>query len=212
MNITKQKPLLSELLRPQQLGDIILPEPFIDQLQKMADEGSIMNMIFHGRPGLGKTTAARLLVEDKTKFAVNHLQGSLDNGIELVRSLDTRASHVSYSGCPKVFVVDEADFLSKQAQAGLRHVVENHSSRARFLFTANEIGKISQALRSRMKEICFDLPPVCWPQTTERLVANYEKRLSALEIKFDPRRLRELVGIYFPDLRSIANQLEFEFA
>jgi DNA polymerase III delta prime subunit len=89
---------------------------------------------------------------------------------------------------------------------------KSNKDNCRFLFTVNDIRKISEALRSRLKQICFDISPVDQASVVERLVARYETKLPELCIKYDPKRLRELVGIYFPDLRSIANQVEFEFA
>jgi hypothetical protein len=59
--VGEPKQLVSELLRPQQLGDLTLPQPIIDRLQRMIDSNSIMNMLFYGDAGLGKTSAARIL-------------------------------------------------------------------------------------------------------------------------------------------------------
>ena len=91
-------------------------------------------------------------------------------------------------------------------------MIENFSDSTRFLFTANEIKKITDPLRSRMKEVCFDIMPNDRSEVIDRLIARYETMLPELGIQFDSQRLRKLVGIYFPDLRSIANQVEFEFA
>ena len=55
------RPLVSELLRPQQLGDLTLPRRDIDRLQRMIDTDDVMSMLFYGEPGLGKTSAARLI-------------------------------------------------------------------------------------------------------------------------------------------------------
>ena len=57
-----QKQPLSELLRPQQLSELTLPRKDIDRLQRMVESGWIMNMIFYGKPGLGKTSAARTII------------------------------------------------------------------------------------------------------------------------------------------------------
>jgi hypothetical protein len=68
---------------------------------------------------------------------------------------------------------------------------------------------LTVALQSRMKRICFDILPADRADVVERLKERYETKLPELGIQFNPKRLRELVGIYFPDLRSIANQVEF---
>jgi hypothetical protein len=61
-------------------------------------------------------------------------------------------------------------------------------------------------------EICFDIAPADRIEVKTRLIERYESNLSMNDIAFDRKRLCELVGIYFPDLRSIANHIEFEFA
>jgi DNA polymerase III delta prime subunit len=218
--MSSKNQLLSELLRPQQLSDLTLPQRDIDRLQKMIDSRSIMNMIFHGKPGLGKTSAARAITNSMKDCApdsgvdVIEIEGSLRNGIDVVRDIERYASSFSLwnNSFPKLCIIDEADYLTGPAQAGLRHMIENWSQNCRFLFTVNNIKKISDPLRSRMKQVCFDISPVDQAGVIGRLITRYETKLPELGIQFDPKRLRELIGIYFPDLRSIANQVEFEFA
>jgi Straboviridae sliding clamp loader len=204
--------LLSELLRPQQLGDLTLPEETIQRLQRMVGSGRIMNLIFYGKPGIGKTSAARVIIETANgKANALECNGSLASGIDYVRdTLEKWASHRGMFGGPKICFVDEADGLSPAAQASLRCVIEN-KRHCRFLFTANNIGKLSPALQSRMMPLCFDIAPSETEAVVKRITARYEVRLSELGIKFDPKRLREVVGIYYPDFRAIANNLEFEF-
>jgi DNA polymerase III delta prime subunit len=197
--------LLSELLRPRQLGDITLPEETIRRLQRMVDNGQIINMIFYGKPGLGKTSAARVIIAamDASSYEVN---GSSANGVDFVRDkIRQFASSVSFTGGLKICFIDEADGLSASAQASLRHVIEQSSKNCRFLFTANNIGKLSPALQSRMMPICFDIAPAEREGIVRRMEDHYETKLSELGVKFDPKRLREITGIYYPDFRAIAN-------
>jgi DNA polymerase III delta prime subunit len=208
MNI-KAKRLLSELLRAQQFGDLTLPQPQIDRLQRMVEEGSIMNMLFYGEPGLGKTSAARIFRQHYDVFEVN---GSSETGVDFVRKkIEPAASSVSFKGHVRICFIDEADNLSKQAQGALRVPIEKLSSNCRFLFAANEIGKIIPPIKSRLLPICFDVASADREEVQARLIARYEMVLTEHGIKYDKRRLIELVGIYYPDLRAIANQIEFEF-
>ena len=204
--------LLSELLRPQQLGDITLPDETLQRLQRMVESGSIMNLIFYGKPGAGKTSAARVII-DVVNGKANALEcnGSLASGVGYVRDkIEQWASHRGMFGGPKICFVDEADGLSVAAQASLRYVIEN-KHHCRFLFTANNIGKLSPALQSRMMPLCFDIATSDTEGVVKRITARYEVRLSELGVKFDLKRLREIVGIYYPDFRAIANNFQFEF-
>jgi DNA polymerase III delta prime subunit len=112
----------------------------------------------------------------------------------------------------KICFIDEADYLPSKLQDGLRELIELAPNHCRFLFTVNNLAKINDALRSRMTQICFDIGPAERPTVIEQLKALYEAKLHELGIEFDSRRLSELVGIYFPDLRAIANKIDYEFA
>jgi replication factor C subunit 3/5 len=206
------KPLFSELLRPLQLGDLTLPQRDIDRLQRMLDEGTIMNMLFYGSPGLGKTSAANILIKNGN-FSKMEINGSSETGIDFVR---TKIEGFAYSGSvmlrPKICFIDEADYLSKNAQAALRRVIEKSSRNCRFLLSANDIDKMVPAIRSRLKEICFDVGFADRVQVQARLIERYKAKLVELGVKHDDKRLIEIIGIYYPDLRAIANQIEFEFS
>ncbi len=166
-----------------------------------------MNLIFYGKPGGGKTSAARVII-DAANGKANALEcnGSLASGVGYVRdTIEQWASHRGIFGGPKICFVDEADGLTGAAQASLRHVIEN-KRHCRFLFT-----KLTPAIQSRMMPLCFDIAPSGSENLVKRITARYEVRLSELGVKFDPKRLREIVGIYYPDFRHIANNFEFEF-
>ena len=97
-------------------------------------------------------------------------------------------------------------------QATLRKVIEYYSDNCRNLLAVNGLSKLLSAIRCRLKAICCGLSPIDRIAVKNRLIERYESNLSENGIAFDRQRLSELVGIYFPDLRSIANHIEFEFA
>ena len=92
----KHKELLSEALRPQRLPHLTLPQTQIERLQQMIVSGSIMNMVFYGKPGIGKTSAARILIKEL---------GAQENSIEIngssttVLSLSETTSNRSHGLC-----------------------------------------------------------------------------------------------------------------
>lgn len=206
--------LLSELLRPQQLGDLTLPRRVIARLQRMNDEQSFMNMLFYGQPGIGKTSAARILGKAAGEWAFGEINGSDTTGVDFVRTTIKRmaSSVVMGPARQKIIFIDEADYISKPAQAALRKVIEEYSENCRFLFAVNDVSKIIPALRSRLVSVCFDLAGADRAEVKERLFRRYADVLSREGIHFEEKRLVELIGIWYPDLRSIANQVQFEFA
>ena len=84
------------------------------------------------------------------------------------------------------------------------------SGNIRFIFTANDVSKLTDPIRSRFTSISFDVPAKDQADVVERLILNYERKLKKLKISFRKPIVREIVESYFPDLRSIANQFELE--
>ena len=201
--------LLSEILRPQRIAELNLTESVSDSLERMEKSGSVMNLLFYGEPGMGKTSAARILTANADVYEIN---GSFTPGDKtMLKEIEAFASSISLLSQPKVCFIDEAEYLTKEVQAGLRYTIEKFSRTTRFILTANDFKKITPALRSRCASICFDVSPKDRRGVVDKIVARYERILPTLGYTVDSERLREIVGIYFPDLRTIANQLELNF-
>ena len=122
------------------------------------------------------------------------------------------ASSVAMFGGLKICFIDEADHVSTPAQAALRKIIEQSSDNCRFLFAVNNVAKLIPAIRSRLVPISFDIAPADRTEVQDRLIDRYERKMAEIGMRVDRQRLTEIVGIYYPDLRSIANNIEFEFA
>ena len=120
------------------------------------------------------------------------------------------ASSIGFGGL-KLIILDESDYLTPNAQAALRRVIEKSSSNCRYIFTANAIEKIDSALRSRLLEIRFDFTATQKKEALESYVSKLFEKLSKNYADFDKDRIRQLVISSFPDYRAIANKIEFEF-
>jgi DNA polymerase III, delta subunit len=132
--------------------------------------------------------------------------------VEFVRErIRPFATTVSFKGRVKICFIDEADFLSKNAQAALRKVVEDTFRNCRYIFAVNEKKKIVSALQSRLMPICFDIDPSLRFEVKKRLIERYEASLMRHAIGFDRGRLEQIVGNFYPDLRAISVRVEFEF-
>jgi len=204
--------LLSEALRPQVLTDITLPDRIRTPLEKMIRTGSIQNLLFYGGPGIGKTSAARVILKE-LNANVYEFNGSYNNGDKtMVDKIETFAHSMSLVDGPKVVFIDEADYLTKKVQAGLRNIIENTSKTTRYIFTANEIRKLTPAIQSRFTCICFDLKKADQSGITASLAKKYQQRLRGLGYRISARRVREILEDHYPDLRSVANWLQMELA
>jgi replication-associated recombination protein RarA len=203
---------LSELLRPRQLGDLTLPQPIIDRLQRMIDTRIVMNMLFYGKPGLGKTSAARLIIDAVGREDSIEINGArLPSAQAVSQKVEPFVTSMSVFGGSKICFIDEADAMARSADATLRSLIEKAKGHCAFILTANYVQKLSDGLRSRFVPVCFDVSGTQRQAVIERWLPGYQARLPELGVRYDRSRLEQLIGIYFPDLRRIAELIEFEF-
>ena len=205
------KKLTSEFLRPTSFEDLVLSSEIKTRLMKMHDTKNVMNMLFYGKPGSGKTTAAKIFTESENFESIT-INGSLETSVNDIRS---SVRSFAYSSSlflkGKICFIDEADYLSKHAQAGLRNLIEESSSNCRFIFTANELKKIHPALCSRLYTISFDMTA----SQIKNALSSYTERtiqmLKSSSSEIDEDRIKRIIELNFPDYRTIANHLEYEF-
>lgn len=207
----KHAPLLSELLRPAELNDLLLPERDIDRLRNMISTGRLQNLLFFGSPGRGKTSAARILQRalDVECEELNGSKVASDKAME--KQITDFAQSTTIFLKPKVLLIDEADYLLTKTQQSMRHIIENSSDRCRFILTANNANRIIDPLKSRLTEVNFDLPIREKQALVERLKARIPGKLTSIGVVFDKTRIEELINLYYPDVRRIVNRIELEF-
>lgn len=192
-----------EKYRPAKLDDLILDEGSLRVVSQFKDE--IPNLLFVGSPGTGKTTLARIIVNDILGCNFLYINASDESGIDTIRhNITNFAQTKSFDGGIKVVVLDEADGLTSQAQAALRNTMETYAKYCRFILTANYKHKIIPALQSRCQSI--DLKPEI-KQAAKRcfniLKQENVKVSDEQKIKFG-----QLVKRTFPDLRKTINELQ----
>ena len=202
--------LISETLRPKKFDELVLDKQVIEKLQKMYTSRNVMNMIFYGKPGSGKTSAAKLFTESENFDAIT-INGSLDTSIDIVRNkIVNFATSMSLYQHHKICFIDEADYLSKSSQASLRGVIEETSRNCRYIFTVNDMSKIHNALCSRMMPLCFDMSPAQIEAELEKYKVRIISMLKANHENVDEQRIFRLIDMNFPDYRTISNKIEFE--
>ena len=203
--------LLSDLCRPKCLDDLNLPEKDMSFLKAMlANPLSLKNLLFWGRPGIGKTSAALILTKGM-EMSVETLDArSLHGGTSMRTFVESYFSSVSLDGNYKTLIINEADTLKARDQNYLLDAVERFSKSGRFIMTANTLGKLIDPLRSRLTPVCFDVPVRDRGEVIERMVARYQAVLDNYGLSLPVETISQIVHIYFPDLRATANMLERE--
>jgi DNA polymerase III delta prime subunit len=203
-------PLLSEVLRPQSLAEITLPDDEISFLEAMVASRSPMNLLFYGKPGNGKTSTARILLKAFDADFIE-LNGSFNNGDKTaVKRIEGFSYSTSMIGKPKVCFIDEADFMPKAVQDPLRYIIEQASDNCRYIMTANNLGGLSSAIQSRCMPLCFDIQSKDRQMIIDRMTGQYEAKLDALGYSFDKKKIHEIISLYFPDFRRVANRFQME--
>jgi DNA polymerase III delta prime subunit len=203
-------PLLSEVLRPQNLAEITLPDNEIRFLEAMVASGSPMNLLFYGKPGSGKTSTAKIILEAIDADFIE-MNGSFNNGDKgMVKRIEGFAYTTSMTGRPKICFIDEADYMPKAVQDPLRYIIERSSDNCRFLMTANGLSGLTPAIQSRCMPLCFDIQIRDRNAIIDRMSRQYQVKLESLGYSFDQKKIYEIVSLHFPDFRKIANRFQME--
>ncbi len=197
----KDHGLLNEKYRPNKLSEYVGNEELKKKLQIYLDQNDTQNFIFYGPAGTGKTTLAKLLVNN---LDCSHLyiNASDERGIETIRDkVSSFASTMSFSPL-KIVILDEADFLTIQAQASLRNVIETFSRTTRFIMTCNYIERIIDPLQSRC-QVLKVIPP-----NKKEVAKHLNAILEEEKVKFDLKALANIINTHYPDIRKMLNTIQ----
>jgi len=201
MKNNKENSLLVEKYRPTELENYVGNEQIKSKISTYLNQNDIQNFIFYGPAGCGKTTLAKIIIG---KLDCDHLyiNASDERGIETIRDKVQGFASVASFKPLKVVILDEADFLTIQAQASLRNIIETFSRTTRFIMTCNFVERIIDPLQSRCQVL--KIVPPSKKDVAKHLAGILDKE----SIKFEINDLVPLVNQYYPDLRKCINTIQ----
>ena len=200
------KELWVEKYRPKTLDGYVYQNDFQKkQVVTWVKEQSIPHLLFSGSAGIGKTTLAKILLNelDISEHDILEINASRTNSVDDVRDKIINFVQMIPFGSPfKVVLLDEADYLSPNAQAALRGVMEAYHTNARFILTCNYPNRIIPALHSRCQGFHFERPDQL------EFFKRVEYVLLEEDITFNDEVLANFVAAYYPDLRKTLNTVQ----
>ena len=200
--------LWTEKYRPRNISDTILPDNLKSTFEDFIKNG-IPNLLLSGGPGVGKTTAAKAML-DQIGSDYLIINGSMNGGIDTLRNdIKSYASTVSLNGGRKFVILDEADYLNPQStQPALRNFMEEYSKNCGFILTANYKNRIIEPLHSRCSVIEFLISKQDKPVLANSFLKRVQDILKEENVDYDKKAVVELIIKHFPDWRRIINELQ----
>ena len=199
------KELWTEKYRPKHIKDYVFRDADQRaQVESWVKDGSIPHLLFSGSAGIGKTTLARVLLNELgiEDFYVLEINASRENNVDTVRDKIVNFVQMIPFGPFKVVLLDEADYLTPNAQAILRGVMETYSNHSRFILTCNYKNRIIPALHSRCQG--FHIEKTDQTEFTARVATI----LVDENVDFDLDTLDTYVKATYPDLRKCINTVQ----
>ena len=204
-NSKREHSLWVEKYRPQTLAEYVGNETVKETIQQYLDNNDIPHLLLHGKAGTGKTTLAKLIV-NTIKCDHMIINASDENNVDTVRNkVKNFASSMGFAGF-KIIILDEFDYMTPNAQAILRNLMETFSKHCRFILTCNYHEKIIDPIKSRCQTFAIT------PPTKKDVAIQVTRILSAEKIKYDLKNVADIISSYYPDIRRILNTCQLQSA
>lgn len=201
--MNKYNSLWVEKYRPKKLDDLLLSEDNKIFFSSISD--TTPHLLFYGRPGTGKTSLAKIIVNDIVKCQYLYINASDENGVDTIRNkVVTFAQTKSLDGKKKVIILDEFCGTTPEAQRILRNVMEEYSANVRFILTANSIDRIVEPIQSRC--CLFNLQPSINEVIKRCVFILKNENISVPEDQ--KSKLLKHIETCYPDLRRTINDIQ----
>ena len=201
MFATKENTLWVESFRPDTLDGYIGNEHIIDKVKIFIENGDVPHLLFYGPAGTGKTTLSKIIA-NSVDADLMYINASDENSVDAVRDKIKRyASTVGFKRW-KIIILDEADYLTPNAQAALRNLMETYSKTTRFILTCNYVEKIIDPIQSRCQT--FAITPPNKTDVAQRLVTV----LNDNGVDYDVKDIAVIINSSYPDIRRAINSAQ----
>lgn len=197
-----------EKYRPDVFEKIVLDDMNRKIFENILDKEYFPNLLFYGPPGTGKTTTVINVINEynkrytsNSKGSVIHLNASDERGIDIIRSqiLQFVRTNNFFENCIKFVILDEVDYMTKNAQQALKYLLQSCSYNVRFCLICNYISKIDESLKNEF--IC-----VRFNQLPRKDTSNFIKEICDKEsIQISNSQVEQLLEVYNSDIRSMIN-------
>ena len=187
-----------EKYRPDNLDTYIGNEHLKDKVSVYLESGDLPHLLLYGKAGTGKTTLAKILVNN-IDCDYLYINASDENNVDTVRNkVKNFASTMGFKDY-KIIILDECDYITPNAQAALRNLMETFSKHCRFILTCNFVERIIDPIQSRCQSFQI-IPP------SKKEVAKHIHNILLKEnVMSDMKDLKVLIDSGYPDIRRVIN-------
>ena len=193
--------LFVEKYRPTVLEDYVGNEHLKSKVEGYLKSGDVPHLLLYGRAGTGKTTLAKLIVKN-IECDYLYINASDENNVETVRTkVKQFASTIGFKDM-KVIILDECDYITPNAQAALRNIMETFSKYCRFILTCNYVERIIEPLQSRCQ--IFEIIPPDRKQVAMQAV----KILDGEKVDYKLSDISMIINANYPDVRKTINAIQ----
>jgi DNA polymerase III delta prime subunit len=190
-----------EKYRPTDLSTYIGNEHLREKVSIYLESGDVPHLLLYGRAGTGKTTLAKIIVKN-IDCDYLYINASDENKVDDVRNkVKTFASSIGFRDL-KVLILDECDYLTPNAQAALRNLMETFSKHCRFILTCNYVERIIDPIQSRCQ------PYKIVPPSRKDVAKHLRLILKAEFVEFELDDIALIVNAGYPDIRRVINSAQ----
>ena len=184
--------------RPTTLDNYIGNEHLKDKVSVYLESGDLPHLLLYGKAGTGKTTLAKLLVKN-IECDYMYINASDENNVDTVRTkVKNFASTIGFKDM-KIIILDECDYITPNAQAALRNLMETFSKHCRFILTCNYVERIIDPIQSRCQSVQI-IPP-----SRAEVAKHTHDILISENVTHEMDDLKVLIDSGYPDIRRIIN-------
>jgi DNA polymerase III delta prime subunit len=187
-----------ERYRPSTMETYIGNEHLKSKVSIYLESGDLPHLLLYGRAGTGKTTLAKLLVKN-IECDYLYINASDENNVDTVRTkVKTFASTMGFKDM-KIIILDECDYITPNAQAALRNLMETFSKHCRFILTCNYVERIIDPIQSRCQSFQI-IPP-----SKKEVAVHLSNILNNENVTFKVDDIATIINGGYPDIRKVIN-------